>query len=296
MQAVQDGGNAVDDGRKYVGGQFKWFMGEVDHFFAPEVYEDEVNTSFFRVFFDMNKTQGEGLVNTFNFKFQAKFPQLTKGSKIIIQKEGEDAATSLLAGESAQSTNPGTNTAQQAQPEGYSASVRRFVLETTKKNISYDFGLKMDVPLDPFVKIRLRRLWEWEEFAIRFVQNNEYYKIDKLFNESSIYFDYALSSRNKVSLRNSYYWALESDAENFNHNLNFFHAITDKIAFAWNISANAVIEDDAIYYNSYGLSTGYRTLLYRDWFFGEVSLGTNFPKSEDFKSKAYVTIRLDMIF
>lgn len=293
---VSDGVDMVDGGRKYVGGKFKWFMTEVDRFFAPEVYEDEVNTSYFRVFFDMSKTQGESLTNAFNFKFQAKFPALTKGSKVIIKKEGEDAATSLLDGENAQSQNPGANTAQEAQPEGYSAAVRKFVLETTKTNISYDLGMKMNVPLDPFAKIRLRRLWEWEEFSMRFVQSNEYYKIDRLFNESSLYFDYKLNQRNKIQLRNSYYWAYKSDASNFNHNLNFYHAITEKIAFAWNISANAVIEDDGIYYNSYGLSTGYRTLLFKDWFFGEVSLGTNFPKEEDFKSKAYITGRLDMIF
>jgi hypothetical protein len=271
-------------------------MTEVDRFFAPEVHEDEVNTSYFRVFFDISKTQGSSLTNAFNFKFQAKFPALSKGSKVIIKKEGEDAATSLLEGESAQTNNPAANTAQETQPEGYSAAVRKFIVETTSTNLSYDIGMKMNVPLDPFAKIRYRYLWEWTDFSIRYVQNNEYYKIDRLFNESSLYFHYKLSDRNKVQLRNSYYWAYRSDAENFNHNLNFYHAITEKVAFAWNISANAVIEDHRIYYNSYGLSTGYRTSLFKDWFFGEVSLGTNFPKEEDFKSRAFITGRLDMIF
>ncbi len=129
-----------------------------------------------------------------------------------------------------------------------------------------------------------------------FVQNNEYYRIDRLFNESSLYFDYKFNADNKVQLRNSFYWAHVSNAENVNHNLNFYHSVTDTIAIAWNISANSIIEDGVFYYNSYGLSTGYRSLLFKDWFFGEIALGTTFDKTDEFRSKEYITFRVDMIF
>jgi hypothetical protein len=292
---IDDSADAIDFGRKYVGDKFKFVMNEVDQFFAPEIYEDEVNRSYVRVLFDISKTKGEGLTNAFNFKFQAQFPHLSKGAKVVIQREGEEAARSLLEGDSATSQS-GNDTAQESQPDGYSAAVRRFLIETEGRNLSYDLGMKLDVPLDPFAKIRYRELWDWTKFSIRFVQSNEYFRIDRLFNESSLYFDYALNDDHKISFRNSYYWAWSSDAENFNHNLNFYHSITEKMAIAWNISANAVIEDHAIFYNNYGLSTGYRTLLFKDWFFGEVSLGTNFPKEKEFKSTEYITFRMDMIF
>ena len=270
-------------------------MNEVDQFFAPEIYEDEVNESYVRVLFDISKTKKEKVTNDFNFKFQAKLPHLTRSAKIIVKKEGEEAATSLLDGENAKAPE-GTNTAKESRPDGYSAAVRKFLIETSKKNLSYDFGMKVNVPLDPFVKLRYRHLWEWTKFSIRFVQNNEYYRIDRLFNESSIYFDYKFNEKHKISYRNSYYWSWKTDADNYNHNINFYHALTDKMALAWNLSANAVIEGESVYYNNYGLSTGYRSLMFKDWLFGEVSLGTNFAKDNNFKSKGYITFRIDMIF
>lgn len=278
---------------KYVSTNWDETNSRIDSFFASETYEDEIPNSYVRFNFLTAVIEGEGIKNDYNIRFKTDFPNTTRNIQLVFSKDSTDPAD--VDGE----LDPKDITPQDLdktyKDATYSAAIRFLLTENKKWNIHTDTGIKSDLPLNPFVKLRLRRSFPFLIWTTNIIQQVNYYKQERLKESTTFEIHHKVSDIFQLTLDSSLSWTYETDTFSINHGLTLYQKATDKRAYSYSIGAHASTEP-TIFYDSYSINFGARQLAYKDWFFIQSNIGASFPKSNDFKMKKSVTVSAEVFF
>jgi hypothetical protein len=155
--------------------------------------------------------------------------------------------------------------------------------------------MKIDVPFDPFVKLRLKRSLKYKENNFAFIQKLNYFRIDELSESTTLIWTRAINNGDKLKFEVDLEWSEGSSGFRGDHVLSYLKRLSKRRAISYSIGTSYII-DDAAYYDRYQAAINYRQLLFKDWIFGQGAVGTIFRKSENFNSSEYISLALDMIF
>ncbi len=282
----------ADNTQAYISKSWNKMNYGVDSFFANEDFEDEVNRSYIRINSAIQKQEGADLKYQYDFKFKLDFPHTKRKLKIILEKDNEDENTEGLS--SINSTNQ--NSAEDALTEtSYNAALRRILTESKKWIIYADTGMRLKLPLDPFIKLRVRRSFTYNKFETKVIQKFYLYR-QKGFGESThLNFDYPFADIFHISFNNSFSWNDKTDNYSVLNSLTFFKKLSDKRAISYNISSYGDGKPKIIY-KTYTTSINYRQLIHKTWLYTQISTGAIFSKSRDFKMKKFVTVVFEVLF
>lgn len=276
---------------------WKKFVGDVDTFFVNEEFEDDINDSYIRFNYTITFEEGKSEVVDYDLKIRAKFPKISKKANLILKKESDDdedeAGLSLLTKDD-QNINK-REVGDSLKNDTYSAALRYFVLEKQKWKISTDVGMKIDVPFDPFLKLRLKRSFKFDKNELAFIQKFSYFRIDELSETSTLIWTTPVGKEDKIKFEVDLGWTEASSEFTGDHVLSYLQKLSKRRAISYSIGTSYRIKDSA-YYDRYQAAINYRQLLFKDWIFGQGAIGTIFRKEENFNSSEYISFSLDMIF
>ncbi|EQC52427.1 hypothetical protein [Bacteriovorax sp. DB6_IX] len=266
----------------------------MDSFFVNEDFEEDINDSYIRFNYRVTFEEARQEVVETDIKVRAKFPKISKKANLILEKINEDEDSNSFL------TNDDQTLVKNELGDGlknsrYAAALRYFLLEKKRWNISADAGMRVDVPLDPFVKFRLKRSFFYKKNEFSLIQKINYYRIDELSETSEFIWTRDMGDENKLKFEVSLGWEEKSPKFTGNHTLSFLHKLSTRRAISYSIGTSYIIKE-AAYYNRYQIATNYRQLIFKDWIFVQGAIGTIFRKEEDFRSSEYISMAIDMVF
>ena len=156
-------------------------------------------------------------------------------------------------------------------------------------------GMRIDVPLDPFVKLRLKRVFKIFKHEISLIQKFSYYRVDEFSESSDVIWTKEVGGGDKIKFQTNLGWSEKSPTFSGNNTISYLQKLSKRRAISYSVGAFFII-DTSYYYDRYQIASNYRQLVFKDWIFGQAAIGTIFRKEDDFNSSEYVSIAVDMIF
>lgn len=289
----------INASNQYIANRWDQFNRSVDTFFTNKSSPAKNKSSIF-VYSTLYKKEGESVDVQYDFQLRIDLPNTTKKLKIIIEKEQDDISNvlndkSVINKKTPPGTTKGSRRSLSTKENRYTAGAK-FLLSRSKYFVSFiHFGIRLDMPLNPSAKIDMKKDFEFKHFNIGLSQKFNMYRQEGLQEISQIIFNKELSETLQTDLVNSLVWSEETDRFDLRNNLVLSQNLGDEKGISYSIGANAKFSP-TFYYESYDASISYRQLLYKDWLYGTLTLGADFPKESNFNDEKFVQIRFDIFF
>lgn len=289
----------IDATNQYIASRWDQFNRSVDTFFTNKSSPAKNKSSIF-VYSTFYKQEGDPIDTQYDFQLRIDLPNTSKKLKIIIEKEQDDISNVLndktvINKKAITATAKGGARTLGTKDNRYTAGAK-MLLSQSKYFVSFiHFGIRLDMPLNPSAKIDMKKDLKFKHFNIGLSQKFNMYRQEGLQEISQVVFNKVLTETLQTDLVNSLVWSEETDRFDLRNSLVFSQNLGDEKGISYSIGANAKFSP-TYYYDSYDTSISYRQLLYRDWLYGTLSVGANFPKASNFNDEKFVQIRFDIFF
>jgi hypothetical protein len=287
----------INASNQYIATKWDQLNRRVDTFFTnqeSESYKTKSSIFFYSSFY---KKEGQSLDTDYDFQVRFDLPNTTKKLKIVIEKQ-QDEISNAISDTTVSSNRVITKDGKvvNANEESHYTAGASILLKQSKYFSSFfNFGIRLDMPLNPYAKIELRKDINAHFLTIGLSQKVIVYRQQGLENISQLVLTKKLNSTFQTDLINSLVWTDESDTLVFRNNFVLTQTIGEEKALAYSLGANAKFSP-TFYYESYDASISYKQLLYMDWLYGTWTLGADFPKASHYNDEKFVQFRIDIFF
>jgi hypothetical protein len=276
----------VDFAQQYISSGWIGFNHDIDMYFSGQRYSKSKNQSQILLSYQVHKSESAELEKSFDFGVRIHLPKISKKLSFVIKKERDE----ILEAESTQ-VAAGVN-----KPErGYSAGIKYALKQMPFFTTTLDTGIKLDMPLDPFIKLKTFKIKNTKIVNIYFGQKFIYYRQEaNLRSITEFSLTKKISKTFSITQGNSLTWTDERDKFNLRNFLSLGQNLNNKSALSYTIGANGIFEP-SYHYDIYDASVTYMSKLYKNWFSGRLITGSTFDKNKNWSSSAYVTLRFDAL-
>jgi hypothetical protein len=286
----------VDATNQYIADKWDDINQKVDAYFTNKRSRNLQNKSSVFVYSSVYKKEGQKLDNKFDFQLKFDLPNTTDKLKIIIEKEQDDL-TNAISDPSVSNNKTVTKNGKAVQQKDshYEAGANYFFRKSQSFMSSIHFGIRIDMPLNPSLKLDLQKDIKTKIVNVNLLQKVNYYRQEGLENISQMILNKRLTKYLQVDFLNSLVWSDQTDALILRQALSFSQEIGDEKVITYSAGANFRFRP-AYYYESYDTSVSYRQLLYSNWLYGAWTAGADFPKDTHFHDEKFVQFRVDIYF
>jgi len=262
---------------------------KIDNFFVEERMEEEgsksrlIISSFQSADTDLNVKQ------QFQFKGRLNFPKTQNRLRLVVESSIE--RDQLVEGEQV----TGDTTAGTSQVEDYSTALQFIFTQSDKWQFSNKVGVRFRVPVDPFVRFRLRRSFFQNSWQFRIVETVAWYQSEGWGSTTN--FDLERPVNQKLFFReSSRFNILNNDRDLlYDQSFSLFHTIRNKKIIVYSIGMNSQITDP-IEVSKYFLNMKFRYNFFNKWAFFDIVPELAMEKEYDFKLLPRLSLQLDIVF
>jgi hypothetical protein len=239
--------------------------------------------------------KAEGSKEEFNYdiKIKVHLPKTAKKMKIVVERERNEISRSMNS--DAENMRRDSDQKGSKEHSSYVAGVTYKLFDTDLFETNIDTGIKILLPLNPYMKIHLSKRITSSYFNTNLSQGLILYRQDGFSEVTQVSFDKKLNEMFSLSQGNALAWSDETDKFGLRNSLSLGQLISDRRSMSYSVGATAELSP-SFRYISYDASISYRQLLYKKWFFGSLVVGSNFPKDKNFKMESFVGARLEVYF
>ncbi len=248
---------------------------------SPQQSDSNVQIRFGSIF---NEDKSTGF---FDFRTRLKLPNTQDRLRLIVESESDSLAPESLRGESSQQNT----LIDSALKSSVSAAVRYIEDDI---GLDVDAGIRVDFPLDPFIRVRLKQgdvidKWEWWQKQEAFA-----YYSKGIGARYGIGLGYVFAPTLDLGTDFGITWldkeGLFYARENFfiQQRLNERNRVKYQVSFLQ--SGEHSLEPDSVLYN-----VQYERLLYKDWLIGQVIPQFTHEADEDYEGTFSLTLSLAIL-
>ena len=286
----------IDATNQYIANQWDQLNRSVDMFFTNKKSKASENKGSIFVYSSFYKKEGESIDSKYDFQLRFDLPHTTKKLKIVIEKQQDEIGNALSDTSVTNNKTIRKDGKIVNKSDTHYTAGANFLLVKSKYFISFfHFGIRLDMPLNPFVKVDLQKKITTKHVNIELSQKVMMYRQEGLQEVSQLSLNRKINKNLQADLINSLVWSEETDDFILRNNFILSQDVGTEKSLSYSLGANARLSP-AFYYESYDASVSYRQLLYRDWLYGTFTLGADFPKASDFNDEKFVQFRLDIFF
>lgn len=282
----------IDAQRDYLAGKVTVAGTALDQYIARDSFDvNTINQSYLRVRVGEQFTTDNSSGFKGNVTARIDVPN-TKGKMKLFFDSDPDDFDSL---EDKRAENHITINDGDAQDRAV-AGISFFGKEIHRWRPQLALGLKLKIPVDPYIKAAVTRYKTLSEhWQSRFKETLFYYRSDGLGSDTqydlyrSIDHDKMIRSRSEVQyLRNKQLWE-------FYQAFSLYKRIDKKNALQYTVYMS-LSHKELVKVESYGAKVKWRRLLYKDWLFFNISPDIRFPRTEDFRLTPGILLELESFF
>lgn len=295
---AEDGVTTEDDinqTNRLVATKWQQFNRSVDMFFTNQSSRNQENKSSIMVYSSFYKKEGQSIESDYNFQLRIDLPNTAKKLKIVVEKQQDELSDALsdnsVSNKSISKDGKLTNSKRQ---NNYAAGAN-LLLKQSKYFVSLvHFGIRLDIPLNPFAKLELLKNIENKHVNIELSQKVLYYRQKGLQEISQVTLNKKFNEKVQLDFINSLVWSEETDYLILRNSFVLYHSLGHEKGFTYSVGANTRFHPYR--YDSFDTSLSYRQLIYKDWLYTTWTIGADFPKSYDYKDEKFVQFRIDLFF
>lgn len=263
----------------------------IDSFFGDERIDDEANTTRIRIFHNTTINEGDTPLHELGYRIQLKLPRTEKKLQLVVQRdENEDEP-----GAANVPRQQGTEGARENLSDNTTAGLR-YILDVADIKFSSDAGIRVDKwPPQAFARFRFRKNIRFGRWMFRPVEKLLWIDREGWFSQTDLNFDNRLNDAWLFRYVNKFLWDNVDYVLRYQTGPTWFQKISDSTGISY--SAISFWEDEPGWaVHNYAFSAGFRQLIYKQWFFWEVTPTLSFPRENSFHRTPGATIKLEAIF
>lgn len=283
-QNMLNGG--VDATNKYIASEWRLFNRNVDTFFSNQPYLVDENKSSLLVYSSFYLKEGDSLQSIYDLEAKFDLPRTTKKLKLVIEKE-KDEILNATTDESVARNKKITSK--------YTTGLRYHLSQSKFFTSLIHFSLRIEMPLNPAIKLNLHKNIETESINIGLFQKLILHRQEGFQEISQVSFYRKWNEIFQLDFLNSLVWTDKSDIFVLRNNLILYQHVGNERALTYSVGANAKLSP-TFHYDGYDASISYRQLLYNKWLYGTFTLGTEFLKTNNFNEEKFVQLRVEVFF
>lgn len=286
----------IDATNEYIATKWDQLNRNVDMFFTNKNTPPDKSNSSILFYSTFYKKEGMPIESKHSFQFKFDLPNTTKKLKIVIEKQQDEISNAISdqAVSNSKTINKDGKIINGVETS-YTAGAN-LLLKQSKYFASFvNFGIKIDMPLNPFAKINLEKLIQTKLLDIVLSQKIIMYRQEGLQEISQLTFDKKWDKNVQTALINSLVWSDETDTLVLRNNFILTQSVGEEKGLTYSLGANAKFTPN-FHYESYDASISYRQLVYKNWLYGTWTVGADFPKTNNFDAEKFVQFRVDILF
>lgn len=281
--------DVIDAPRDYVSEKVVNYSKRIDQFFGDERYFQENNESVIQ--FDLTETMETGGNHSFLLKGKAKLdlPAAQRRFQLVLESDPEQKTTGDVKRDQPVVVKKDT------VPSRYAASLRYEKKEEALWHFSSDAGINLQIPLDPFVRVRGSYVIPFDIWRMKIAETVFWFSTIGAGETTQIDMERVLSAPVLFRATSTATCMNSTQSCDLRQDWSVFHTLNERTALVYQASVLGV-NKPKIEETAYVLLMRYRYRLHKQWIFFEVIPQLNFPKTDDFNLNPSLTMRLELLF
>ena len=287
---INDSKNFVDIAHQKFSNKFLGISRRIDRFFSGQRADDLINKSQLRLatittFQESKLPFTEGRV-----RLNLVLPGTQEKLQLVIEGQGDNqgAPNNITAVDDASSTTENV--------QNTTTAALRFITDAANIKISADTGLQFGIPPKPFARLRF---WSQNNLNTNWIfrPREEIFWIteDGYRSTTNLDFDRKFDdSKYLLRLVNRIRWNDLDYLVEFTNGPSFYHTIDEKRGISYHLHAITLNSPNPNISN-YLARISYRQLLYKNWFFSEVSPQLEFPRDNNFHRTPSFAFKFEVV-
>ena len=260
----------------------------IDSYFGTIRSLDQKNGTNFRIYNISSKREGEGVYNVTHFRLRFKLPNLEKKFQLSFDRTNDR--------EEELTTRPEDSLLVQNNDENFFRTGVSYFQDVLGIKTKFTPGAKISDPITLYANFDT---WREIQFAQRFRTRISHRTFadskDGLGQSATINLDFDLHRFLLFRLANEEIYRDKDNSLSVSHGPSFFYKLNDYNAMSFNYRGH--FTNRPSYHLDYHLlSLSHRHAFYQNIWYIELSPGLIFPKENNFKGDAGISLKLEMIF
>ena len=276
----------LDSPHKNVSSSIEYISRGIDGFFSNEKFYRETTSSYIHYRIDsISRESGEYSTHG-KLRIRLDLPITRKKLKLVFESDPiEQTNPTQLESKQTEDTNNGD----------YYLGLQAKEKKKRKWRISRSLGIKVRLPLEPYVRVRITRDFPFDDWTLKV--NETLYWFKTKGSGFDTYLDFERKVTNSVLFRASSAarWSDENDYFLLSQYLTIFHTLSEKRAVSYYIGAFGQSQPN-IYATDYIIGTNYRQRIHHDWLFIEVKPEIHYRKIIGFEPEHKLTLSMEAFF
>lgn len=277
----------MDKPHKYVSENIEWLVTKVDRFFADDELYRYTTDSYVQLSGDTLFEENGEIGFDVKFRTRVDLPGTKRRFKLILNKDPTEKQ------DPRERSVDGTPGAAVQESDLFGSIQRERILRDWKFRPSV--GVKVTLPLEPFVKARFTRIYPLQHWFLRADQNFYWFEDDGFGSDSTVEFDRPAGQNHLFRASSFARWTEETNYFELSQIFTLFHTLTPKHKMSYQIGAYGQTSP-TWFMTDYLLVVRYRQNLHKEWFFFEVRPQVLYSKENDWDDELSLLLRLDLLF
>ncbi len=279
----------ADTTRQYVSTGFVGFISGIDRFFGGDRNFQDSNLSVLQL--NLNELMQKGGERQAQAALRAKLhlPSTQHRLHLLLESNPEN---NTPADDAANQSAP---VAQSTTAANYGVAVRYENDAQTGWRYSTDFGLKTQLPLQPFARARLSYTLPLDNWRMKVAETVSWFRQPGAGETTQIDFDHPLSDDLLFRASTLGGWLHIPQRFDLRQDFSLFHTLDGKRALAYQLSAVGTNRPQR-QASDYVAAIRYRQQLNRRWLFLEVNPQLHYPKEAGYHLTPLLLLQLEILF
>ena len=280
--------SVLDDPHKYVSRRVEWLVTGVDKYFANEAFYNYTTDSYVQLAGDVLYEEELGDVSYgVSLRARVDLPRTKRRFKLLLDTDPTEKQDPIQ-----RSVDETPATA--VQESDVYASVQR---ERERKGwlIRPSLGVKIRLPMEPFVKLQLTNIYPLQRWQMRINENIYWYDDTGFGSDTTFDFDHPLGRDFLFRASSFARWTEETNYFELNQVFTLYQTLSPSRRISYQIGAYGQTQP-TWYMTDYLALIRYRQNIHKDWLFFEIRPQVLYQKENDWDDEVSVLFRLEWLF
>lgn len=283
--------DSVDAPRNYWSNKFVTFANDIDRFFGDPRYFQETNKSVLQLSLANVQQPGGSGNGVLALDGQAKLdlPSSEKRFSLMLESNPEKNISGDLTKQPVASNDAATGSNQSA-----ALRIDR-PPEDSPWHFSADTGVRVRLPLEPFVRTRASYTRPFEQWRMKAAETVFWFSSIGAGETTQIDLERVISEPTLFRATSTATWMNETHNFDLRQDFSIFHTLNERSALLYQAGISGVSEPQ-FQTAGYVLLMLWRYRLHRSWIFTELSPQLHFPRVKNFEPNPMLLLRLEVLF
>lgn len=279
----------ADAGQYYLSEKLHDFADWVDNFLGNERMDIESRGSRIRLNTGLLLEEGSSTSYQFNVNVNLSLPRTSDRLKLLFEGDSEDIA----AGQ-----DPDGETLRETIRDiDYTAALRYIFKATRVLYINADLGVRFSIPVDPFVRLRIRRAFFISDWELRAEVGARWFVEAGLEAGAQLEMDTSVAGEDLFRSTSRARWDELSNVWEFGQFFSLFDYIDSRqgLTLTTGLIVRTNVDGGSASITEYLINSSYRRDLYKGWLFFEFRPEFRFPRERDYDFTPSVLFLVEVI-